>query len=550
MATKKQIADLHASLTADVKQYVDAMMAAGKSTRDMERTATGSMQKAAASTRTFNDNMNVIGRTGRMNGMMIQQAGYQVGDFAVQVASGQSAMRAFIQQGSQMLGVFGPAGAIAGAGLAIGGVVFSLITAGDKTKEATAAMEAYEVAARKLGETIAKIRFDALSPEGQRDALQQRIEAAKADIRELFDMQATLRAAQEAMGRVEITLGPTGVPLALPTGFDQSALDRNMAEIGAKQNELLQLQQDLSKIEGEITAAATKAQESAYKRTLAEQDEWQKVGESIAASLRAQDEEIEKYAQGIRDAMDPAQKFREELERIAALEHAGRLSAGEARFQTDRVQGQIDEIEIARINESGALSFFEGLDEKSRKNFERMKRNAEAWETAVTGVFMDVSNRAGDAFADMVLNGGNAFASLADIAVKQILRIAVQMAIINPLMNMLFGGFSGWKPLATFFRAEGGPVEYGRSYIVGERGPELFTPGASGQISSNDRLLSAAVTPTGGNTYYIDATGADQGAVERIANALQVLAGPGVVERRAMTAITNNRRRGSAGFAY
>ena len=46
------------------------------------------------------------------------------------------------------------------------------------------------------------------------------------------------------------------------------------------------------------------------------------------------------------------------------------------------------------------------------------------------------------------------------------------------LLGGIFGGF----------RAEGGPVMAGRSYVVGERGPELFTPGASGQITSNDRL--------------------------------------------------------------
>jgi len=35
------------------------------------------------------------------------------------------------------------------------------------------------------------------------------------------------------------------------------------------------------------------------------------------------------------------------------------------------------------------------------------------------------------------------------------------------------------------FRANGGPVIGGKSYIVGERGPELFTPGGTGMISSN-----------------------------------------------------------------
>lgn len=49
----------------------------------------------------------------------LQQAGYQIGDYAVQVANGTSKMQAFGQQGAQMLGVFGPIGAVLGAAVAI-----------------------------------------------------------------------------------------------------------------------------------------------------------------------------------------------------------------------------------------------------------------------------------------------------------------------------------------------------------------------------------------------------------------------------------------------
>ena len=49
----------------------------------------------------------------------LQQAGYQVGDFAVQLSGGQNALQAFGQQGSQLLGIFGPVGAVLGAGVAI-----------------------------------------------------------------------------------------------------------------------------------------------------------------------------------------------------------------------------------------------------------------------------------------------------------------------------------------------------------------------------------------------------------------------------------------------
>ena len=34
----------------------------------------------------------------------------------------------------------------------------------------------------------------------------------------------------------------------------------------------------------------------------------------------------------------------------------------------------------------------------------------------------------------------------------------------------------------------GGPVTGGKPYIVGEQGPELFTPSASGNITPNDEL--------------------------------------------------------------
>jgi phosphotransferase system HPr-like phosphotransfer protein len=38
------------------------------------------------------------------------------------------------------------------------------------------------------------------------------------------------------------------------------------------------------------------------------------------------------------------------------------------------------------------------------------------------------------------------------------------------------------------FRAAGGPVVSGKPYIVGERGPELFTPGTSGTITPNNAM--------------------------------------------------------------
>lgn len=60
-----------------------------------------------------------FGQVINSNRNAVQQAGYQVGDFAIQVGAGQSALVAFSQQSSQLLGVFGVWGAVAGAAVAI-----------------------------------------------------------------------------------------------------------------------------------------------------------------------------------------------------------------------------------------------------------------------------------------------------------------------------------------------------------------------------------------------------------------------------------------------
>ena len=82
----------------------------------------------------------------------------------------------------------------------------------------------------------------------------------------------------------------------------------------------------------------------------------------------------------------------------------------------------------------------------------------------------------------------------------------------NAFLNMgIFGNVGGTFTrgkglLGSFFRAEGGPVKGGQSYIVGERGPEMFTPGSSGMITPNHAL--------GGTTNVVVNVDASGSAVE------------------------------------
>lgn len=98
------------------KEYQQSLRRLKKEFYDFSRgVATGGNQFAKFNVDAYKANQ----RMKRFASVGLQQVGYQVGDFAVQVQSGTNALVALGQQGSQLLGILGPFGAIAGAALAI-----------------------------------------------------------------------------------------------------------------------------------------------------------------------------------------------------------------------------------------------------------------------------------------------------------------------------------------------------------------------------------------------------------------------------------------------
>ena len=61
-------------------------------------------------------------------------------------------------------------------------------------------------------------------------------------------------------------------------------------------------------------------------------------------------------------------------------------------------------------------------------------------------------------------------------------------------------------PMVAGARANGGPVGRGSTYLVGEQGPELFTPGTSGNITPNNAL-------GGGSNITVNVNGGDPNQV-------------------------------------
>jgi len=81
----------------------------------------------------------------------VQQAGYQVGDFAVQVANGTSKVQAFGQQAGQFLQIFGPFGAVLGAAVSvISAVVLAKQKSGEAAERATGKIMDMKTALKNL----------------------------------------------------------------------------------------------------------------------------------------------------------------------------------------------------------------------------------------------------------------------------------------------------------------------------------------------------------------------------------------------------------------
>ena len=75
-----------------------------------------------------------------------------------------------------------------------------------------------------------------------------------------------------------------------------------------------------------------------------------------------------------------------------------------------------------------------------------------------------------------------------------------------------------WKPRISGSRAGGGPVTAGRSYLVGEKRPEIFTPSTSGRIHAN---AGSPVTVTMNNTFSISGVSDPREVIERIGDHLE-----------------------------
>jgi hypothetical protein len=147
---------------------------------------------------------------------------------------------------------------------------------------------------------------------------------------------------------------------------------------------------------------------------------------------------------------------------------------------------------------------------KMSEGVSKFKDSLGATDLAIENLTINTMKKFEDTLIEGLKNGKLAFEDFANYAIEQMLRIALQEAIIAPMT----GGFESFFKGIFGKKALGGAVNAGKPYMVGESGRELFIPNQGGQIVSNQDLKGINSTQTAPvvnfNISTVDAAGFDQ----------------------------------------
>lgn len=515
------------------------------------RTATAQGEKALTA---YMAKVQGSGKAMRQKEVAVQQAGYQLQDFIVQIQAGQNPVIAFTQQFSQLAGFFmGPWGAAIGLGIAVlGGLITALSGTGRAAKEAAKEVaEAADTMASKL-RSIQAEKFTLLNPKWDADfAKASKKRVALVDELTALELQAS-------------RYGPDG-----EESHNIGQRNRYDARIAAKQEEL-----DLAVAEGnvlfknmQLDKDRTKAlldrnaQESAATNKLTKDVMGVLSGKETpeAKASRELQEYLDKLDQGYHRRAEMAglekeallvQKHRNEEEDLhnSLLERG--LDIGDREY-LNAVQGlqlaQGEELQIYRNNAARQKA----LDLEKARLAELKKITP--YQKMINGIAKNIGSSMENSLMSIVdgtQSVKEAFKSMALDIIKHLYKVLVVQKMVR-----MFGGFLGGSSnpiiasigggLSTYGGgfANGGQVDGGRSYLVGERGPEMFTPSMGG-----GHITPASQTNAGGVTIVQNinvSTGVQQTVRSEIRQMM-----PQIAQSAKGAVLDAKRRGGSYGSAF
>ena len=163
----------------------------------------------------------------------------------------------------------------------------------------------------------------------------------------------------------------------------------------------------------------------------------------------------------------------------------------EIKYQEKLIEYAKQKNQILKDQKEGG--FMEGFEDKMNRFGKNMKTAFEAGGEAFDAVMSSMER----GLEKFVTTGKINFTDFAGSIIKDMLRIQLRQSA-SSLFSMI--------GQSLFARADGGPVESGGAYMVGERGPELFVPRSAGAIVPNHSMamMGGSTNITNYNIQAID----------------------------------------------
>lgn len=191
----------------------------------------------------------------------------------------------------------------------------------------------------------------------------------------------------------------------------------------------------------------------------------------------------------LKDIQGPMQEYQQKLEALRGLLEKGKISQDEYARAADNLALQ-------------GLKSANSLEAGFQRAFAKIRLEAKDLATVGENAFGALLNAGTDALTKLVETGKINFADLARSLISDLARIISRLLIVQALQAVIGGSGSsvvgaavntGGNALQA--RAGGGPVQSGRPYLVGEKGPEIVQFGASGSVTPADKTASALSAP-------------------------------------------------------
>lgn len=441
---------------------------------------------------------------------VIQQAGFQVGDFATQVAAGGNALTAFVQQGSQLLGLFGAGGAIAGAVLAIGGVAANMLLVGRNTETATEATLSYSEAMRLANELsgeaagLAREIAEAKRAETiatQRNALAVQEEAAAKLSARIREFEAV-----RALGRFDAASEQDQTDTFTAVGRN---LERARAEL-ERVNEAARIARiRLAEAEQGVGQFGERAERSARGG-----------GRSLAETLTKLNEEADRAARTVVEKL--LRESESEWERYTR--EVAEAEAAMARLNvTTAEQARIRRVLAERSPEARATR---ELVEQQRKAAEREAEEfARIWQRATDTAV----EKSGDFFFDLFTGRANSIGETLRLALLRAVADAAANFLLRPIIAPIIGAVGSAVGGLIGMPGAGGGNPFGAIGNLLGLGSSAYTAATGQSLLGGLGLSSLMSTPVLGHSaaaagLFAEASAASMGLS---ASQASMLAGAG-----------------------